>query len=358
MSSIVPPLLSSYLGMAVYVIGLVISHVKLPEPAVMAQIVVLTTVQAVLMVSGAVIVSAQTTSVRAANLLASFIVIPSALLIQGESIVIFWGNYTTLWWAVLGLSIFSILLVRVGLAHFRREELLGHEIDILNFRWAWKIFVHAFKGETKNIRQWYQQELFCTISRLWIPAVIVASIFLVGGVVGWKETANYRIPLDLGQLHGLNKDANQISNLLPQLTTGSFLTIWWQNIRVMLLALPLGILSFGVLGLIPGFASFGLVGYFMGLLAEAGISPGIYLLGLILPHGIFEIPAAILATAAVLQAGILLATPNTEKSVGEVLIESLADWCKVMLGLVIPLLMISAMVEAWLTPRIALLLLH
>ena len=108
------------------------------------QLVALTTVQAVVMVAGAVIVSTQTTSVRASNLLASFIVIPSALLIQGESVVIFWGDYTTLWWVVFGMRIFSILLVRVGLAHFRREELLGREIDVLNFRWGWKVFYSKF----------------------------------------------------------------------------------------------------------------------------------------------------------------------------------------------------------------------
>ena len=89
-----------------------------------------------MMVSGAVVVSSQATSVRAANLLASFIIIPSAFLIQGEAVMMFWGTNSTLWWAVVGLVVLSILLVRVGLAHFRREELLGREIDVLNIRWT------------------------------------------------------------------------------------------------------------------------------------------------------------------------------------------------------------------------------
>jgi ABC-type transport system involved in multi-copper enzyme maturation permease subunit len=114
LSSTIPPLLSSYLGMTVYLVGLAVTKVTLPGINVLLQLVALTTVQAVVMVAGAVIVSTQTTSVRASNLLASFIVIPSALLIQGESVVIFWGDYTTLWWVVFGMTIFSILLVRVG----------------------------------------------------------------------------------------------------------------------------------------------------------------------------------------------------------------------------------------------------
>ncbi len=76
LSSTIPPLLSSYIGMTVYLVGLVITKVTLPGINVLIQLVALTTVQAVVMVAGAVIVSTQTTSVRASNLLASFIVIP------------------------------------------------------------------------------------------------------------------------------------------------------------------------------------------------------------------------------------------------------------------------------------------
>ena len=93
LSATVPPLLSSYLGMAVYTSGLIIQHIPLPEPGIMLLIILLTTVQAIVMVAGAVVVSSQATSVRAANLLASFIIIPMALLIQGESIIMFWGDY-------------------------------------------------------------------------------------------------------------------------------------------------------------------------------------------------------------------------------------------------------------------------
>ena len=60
-----------------------------------------------------------------------------------------------------------------------------------------------------------------------------------------------------------------------------------------------------------------------------------------------------LATAAVLQAGVILAAPDAEKTVGEVWISAFADWAKIMVGLVIPLLLLAAFIEAWLTPRLA-----
>ncbi len=70
----------------------------------------------------------------------------------------------------------------------------------------------------------------------------------------------------------------------------------------------------------------------------------------ILPHGIFEIPALILSSAAVLYIGIALVTPRSQRTLGEVLIEAIADWTKIGIGLVLPLLTIAAVVETWVTP--------
>jgi hypothetical protein len=88
----------------------------------------------------AVVISSQTTSVRAANLLASFIIIPMALLMQAESLIMFWANYPVLWWILAALIVVNILLVRMGLHLFDREELLGREIDELNPRAVWSKF--------------------------------------------------------------------------------------------------------------------------------------------------------------------------------------------------------------------------
>ena len=92
--------------------------------------------QALIMVAGAVVVSSQTTSVRASNLLASFIIVPMALLIQFEAAMMFWGNRAGLWWLVLALLITLVVLVRMGIRLFNREELLGRDIDQLRIGWA------------------------------------------------------------------------------------------------------------------------------------------------------------------------------------------------------------------------------
>jgi uncharacterized membrane protein SpoIIM required for sporulation len=64
----------------------------------------------------------------------------------------------------------------------------------------------------------------------------------------------------------------------------------------------------------------------------------------------------IIASASILRAGAILATPTPGKTVGEVWITSLGEWAKIMVGVVIPLLFVAAAIEVWVTPRIAFLL--
>ncbi|MCJ7625223.1 MAG: stage II sporulation protein M [Anaerolineaceae bacterium] len=353
LAATIPPLISSYLGMTVYLVGLFIRGMTIPEFEILIQIIVLSTVQAIMMVAGAVVVSSQATSVRAANLLASFIIIPVALLIQGESIMMFWGTNSTLWWAVLGLVVLTILLVRVGLAHFHREELLGRELDVLNFSWIWKIFWENFTGGARNIKEWYARTTLCTIKRMRLPILIAVGLTLVGFLIGLQQVQVFNISLDRLSFEQVDERLNSLLDVWSGNDIIPVLAIWWQNVRALLLGFILGILSLGILGTIPLIATMGIAGYLFGLLSLNGLPVLTYFL-LILPHGIIEIPTTILATAAVLNTGAVLATPNPDKTIGEVMLVALADWLKVTVGFVLPLLLVAAAIEVWLTPRLML----
>jgi uncharacterized membrane protein SpoIIM required for sporulation len=352
-SSAVPSILTSFLGMGVYILGLYLQHITLPEPALIAQIVTLTVVQGFVMVSSAVVVSTQATSVRAANLLASPIVIPVALLIQGESVMMFWGDYNMLWLVVFGLIVLTVLLVRVGLAHFQREELLGREIDVLNVRWGWGVFWSGVRGDAHSLPDWYRRILPTTLRRLKLPAAIMALLLLVSIWVGATQLSVFP-DLFGGSSIDVHTRLENLTTAWPFFDFAPILLIWWQNLRSLLLALGLGILSFGILGVLPSMATFGILGYLTQYFAMNGIPAWQYLVGFILPHGLVEIPAIALAGAAVLQMGAILATPTPGKTLGEVWLGCLADWFKVMVGVVMPLLFISAAIEAWITPRVAL----
>jgi uncharacterized membrane protein SpoIIM required for sporulation len=356
-SSTVPPLVSSYVGMGVYLGGLVYSNIPLPDVPLLILVFFITTIQAVMMVAGAVVVSSQTTSVRSANLLSSFIILPVAFLIQGESVVMFWGNYSTLWWVVFGLFVLTILLVRVGLAHFYREELLGREIDVLNFRWGWKVFITQFTGGSKTFVDWYKKLFLSTLpSMRWAIALVILVSF-AAVLIGTRLVENFPITLPVSSSN-VSERIQELLKFWPLFSFAPAMAIWWQNVRAMLIGMVMGAFSFGILGLLPLFITMAVVGFLFQTLVFNGLPAGNFFIGFILPHGIIEIPAAILATAAVVQAGARLATPSTRETIGETWIRSLADWAKIMLGIVLPLMAVSALVETWLTPQIAALIIR
>ena len=347
-----PPLLASFFGMGVYTVGLLIQGIPLPETNILLQVLVLTTVQAVMMVSGAVVVSSQTTSVRAANLLSSFIVIPTAFLIQGESVMMFWGTNATLWYAVVGVLVLAVLLVRVGLANFQREELLGRDIDVLNVKWGWLVFKTQFTGEAKGLGAWYKQSVFPTLHKMRKAILLTVIIGVIGIAVGASQMQRFNFPITETSLEELDERIGQLVQLWPLFSFGPVLYIFWHNIRSLLLGFFLGLVSFSILGMLPLFGTMAVVGYLMALLSANGLPVWNYAM-FIIPHGILEIPALMLASAAVLQSGAILATPTPGKTIGQTWLESMADWCKVMIAVVIPALFVAAMIEAWFTPRIA-----
>ncbi len=350
---LVPPLLASFLGIAVYLVGVYRQVGWVPEIILLIQILLLTIVQSLVMVSGAVVISSQATSVRAANLLASFIIIPMAFLIQGESLVMFWGRYNVLWWAIFGLVVVSILLVRTGVAHFNREELLGRELDSFDWRWGWQTFLTAFRGTTRSVWAWYRIEVTSSIRGLSRPLLLMVVLLVASIWVGADLADTFVLPPDKLNLQDFRDGSLENLQIVSLFSTQGIVTIWLHNIRAIILAMLLGLFSFGVIGLITLMLAPILVGYLMITVASAGVPPLTFLAAFILPHGIFEIPAILIAGAAILKMGATLATPSKEKSVGEAWLRSLANWVKIMIAVVIPLLLVGAVIEALITPQIA-----
>jgi uncharacterized membrane protein SpoIIM required for sporulation len=307
------------------------------------------------MVSAAVVVSTQTTSLRGANLMAFFIILPMAVLLQGQSAVIVWGRDQVMWWTLLGLILIAALLVRTGVAHFNREELFGREFDTLNLRVTWKIFWNAFKGQAKSPFQWYRDEISSTFQRIKLPSLLMVLVLAIGIGVGVSLAQRYVIPPEL-----IDPGTLQRGNLegLPSIRffeVGGIPLVLFHNLQTIVLATILGILSYGVLAILVLMFPLAMIGYITAASAGAGISPFLVILGLVAPHGVLEVPAIILAGAAILRLGAILAAPSPGRTIGEAWLFGLADWAKVMVALVLPLLLGAAALEVLLTPRIALL---
>lgn len=355
LASTIPPLLSSYLGIVVYLVGLAISIQWYAEPLLLLQIVLLTTLQALVMVAGAVVISTQVTSVRAANLLASFIIIPFALLIQAESLIMFWGRFDVLWLMLLALAIILFILLRMGVKLFNREELLGRDLDEINLKAAWRVFSKAFVGAAagQGVRGWYKLEVWPTVRRLRLPLALVAGCFLVAGILGYGQAVNYPLPLEAERVRvveGFGEQLAQYGFMSPLGAAWVFFT----NLRALGIAAALGMFSWGILALVLLMMPMGLVGFFAGQMALLGINPALFFFAFILPHGILEIPAALLAGAAILRLGTSIIAPPPGKTLGDGWLMALADLAKLAVGLIIPFLFFAALLEAFVTPQVVL----
>jgi uncharacterized membrane protein SpoIIM required for sporulation len=310
------------------------------------------------MVSAAIVISVQSTSVKAANLLASFIIIPVAILMQGEAVMLFWGNEEVLWLAVAGVMIISLLLIRVGIAHFQREYLLGREIDTINLGWIRRTLWKNFFDGAHSVGEWYRRVLGGAMRRI-TPAIF--AVTLIAGLSMWishdwvvenvSSVIAKATPERLEKLEVGIRSMPDLSNLQGSINA-PFLFL--NNTRAMVVIFFAGLVSFGVLGVLLYMVNIGLIGGLFALFQLLGMNPWPMFLAGVVPHGIFEIPALIIGSAAVLYMGASIVTPQTGKSMGEVILELLADWTKIFFGVVVPLLAIAAVIEAHITPGLLL----
>jgi len=356
------PLAGSYLGLLSYTLAMIGKAGWRPDAMLLLAVWLLTTAQALVMVSGAVVVSTQATSVRGANLLASAIIIPVALLLQWESVLVFWRQFAVLWTVVAGLAVVSLLLIRMGLAHFNREGLLGRELDLLDLGWAWRTYWRAVTGGARNLAEWYRGPVREALRHLRLPvgiaAMLAALAFLVSAAwvarYPWSDLRPETIPLErVAEWRGGDLPLSQWG--WPEMGTWrGWLRIWGHNVRAMLLLTLLGMFSFGVAGLLYLLVPFAILGGGMSVAYEGlGLSHGWYLLAFVLPHGSVEIPAIVLFGGAVLRLGASLATPAQGQTLGAFWLRALGEWTRVMVGVIIPLLGVAAALETWVSPRMA-----
>jgi uncharacterized membrane protein SpoIIM required for sporulation len=353
---VITPLVASYLSIALYLLLVARQDLNFPRFIVMLQLLMLTGAHAFLMVSAAIVISVQSTSVKAANLLASFIVIPVAILMQGEAVMLFWGNERVLWLAISGVMIIALLLIRVGIAHFQREYLLGREIDVINMRWVWKTFWANFLGGATSLKNWYGNVLGSAMRRITPALVLLIGVALVSIWMsyGWIKDA---IPQalhsaskeDIAKLTERVRETPDIRTFSEHITAPY---LFLNNTRAVVIIFLLGLFSFSVLGVLLYMTNIGLMGGLFALLQLLGMNPWPVFFAGVLPHGIFEIPALMIGSAAMLYFGASIVTPQVGKSMGEVILELLADWMKVFLGVVVPLLAVAALIEAYITPTL------
>lgn len=362
LAAMIPPLVASYLGMMVYMVSLLFGDLAWrPQPVLIVQIVLLTTAQALLMVTGAVVVSSQTTSTRAANLLASFIIVPMSLMIILESIVMFGApdaespnGIFALWVILVGLLLGTALFMRIGTRIFRREELLGSSLDMLNLRWIGRTLWRSLRGSTDlGLAGWYRAEVWSALRKLGAPTAAVAlcmAAALIGGyVIG--QVSDWQIPAgSLVEIETMNQNFRMWYELGSN--PGTVVMAVWQNGRVLLAATLLAMVSFGVMAVVLAILPFGILGWIFSQFALLGIDPSLFFAAVV-PHSLVEVPAILIATAAAFRLGaIITQKPPQGQTVGQTWLGAAADAMKVGVAVVLPLLILAALVEVFITPEV------
>jgi len=360
-ATLIPPLLLSYVAITIFNVGIRwILHFSLPAQTIF-QLVVLSSLGALVMVCGAVVVSTHAASVRAANLLASFIILPMTFLVAGESLLMLMGYDDLLWWVMAGLVVVAFILLRLGIRVFNREEVLSSETQEVSLATIWRDLTRFLRSPALTHEAWhmnptmpggllrlYAYDLPRLIAGNWGPLLMVVGAMVAATLIGYWFAHAYPLPLGAEMLGRLLR---RWSLPLTPVPTYDPQTFFWHNLRATILAGFFASFTFGVTAVFYAMLPMGLAGFMAGEVAQAGYNPLVFLAAFILPHGVVELTAAALAAAFGLRLGMSIMDPPRGFTVGQAFLLALANYLKI-LSLVIPLLVIAALLEAYLTPQV------
>ena len=282
--------------------------------------------QVAAMVAGAVIISLNARTMRAANVMASFIILPMSVVLQVEAALILLGRAELLWGFAALMIVIAAVLLRMGLAGFSREALLAREVGLSKpLRRAIGSLRAAFQGRPGIIRLIWMRRL---------PTALAAIGFAAGIALGFAAGRTGAVP---GQV--VKPVLSSLLSASGGATQGQeALGIFGHNLLAFLLAALLAIFTAGLSGfaltLLPGF----LLGY------AAALSSWSVALSGVVPNGLVEIPAAIIAGGLVIHIGATAIHMEPNGGWTTHVLRALADYTRSLRWL-IPALALAAFLE-------------
>ncbi|NJN93450.1 MAG: stage II sporulation protein M [Anaerolineales bacterium] len=263
------------------------------------------------------------------------------------------------------LAVVSLILVRMGIRIFNREEILSKEMDELNLKNMWYSFAGYFLRPPElaakrsdhasarfDLLRFYRHDIPILLRQQALPLALVLIMTVLAAFLGATFAQQHPLPANVLPLNEIS--ANTFGNLqkvrlLPEINT-SF--IFFNNIRVIILAAISSVFSFGVLALFLTLINMGLVSFIITQIVLLGYNPWLFVATFILPHGIFEIPAILLGMTFALRIGAALVSPPPGLDLGQGLVLTIANFLKILIFVVMPLLLLAAYIEANITPQI------
>lgn len=286
--------------------------------------------QVAAMVAGAVIVSANARTMRAANVMASFIILPMSVVLQLEAGLILVGRGEFLWGFAAAMALGAAVLLRMGLAGFSREAMLARETGVGNpLRRLQRAAADAWRRAPSGLD---------LLRRRSVPLAISASGFPLGAMLGYLAAGALPAAFVKPALTSVLSQAQapDRASLALQLFLHNLFAI---GLAGLLAAFCAGLTGW-LLTALPG----ALVGY------AAALSTWSLALTGILPNGLLEIPVAIVAGGLALQIGAAAIHMEPGGGWGRRVLQSQLELVKALLWLA-PLLALAAVLEAYVTPR-------
>jgi uncharacterized membrane protein SpoIIM required for sporulation len=266
---------------------------------------------------------------RAANVMASFIILPMSVVLQVEAALILVGRPEFLWAFACLMILVAVLLLRMGFNGFSREALLSREVGFHNpvqrawgaVRWSF----HSRPGIAQLI--WLRR----------IPILIATAGFPIGVAAGYVAGSTSAISPTVVR--------PVLSSLLKSTGTGGsvqlVISIFAHNLFALVLVAALAVFTVGLSGFVLTFAPGFLLGF------AAALSSWTIALTGIVPNGLVEIPAAIIAGGLAIQVGATVIHMDSNSGWGARVLTALADYVRALRWLV-PALAVSAVLEVWL----------
>ncbi|HEX6349591.1 MAG TPA: stage II sporulation protein M [Candidatus Dormibacteraeota bacterium] len=296
--------------------------------AILVSLALSTICQVAAMVAGAVIVSANARTMRAANVMASFIILPMSVVLQAEAALILLGRGELLWAFAATMTVGAAVLLRMGLAGFNREQLLARDAGFRDpARRLGRAVAAAFRGRPRLGRLAWQRRVPILISLAGLP---------VGAVCGWLAGATHAVP-DVVVKPTLRSLLSASAAPSPPAAAFNYFA---HNLFALLLAAVLAPLTVGLVGFLLTFLPGFLLGY-----AAALSSWSLALTG-ILPNGLVEIPAAALAGGLLIQVGACVIHMEPDGGWSRRLLAAYADYLRA-LRWIVPALAVAAILEAY-----------
>jgi uncharacterized membrane protein SpoIIM required for sporulation len=298
---------------------------------ILVSLAVSTICQVAAMVAGAVIVSANARTMRAANVMASFIILPMSVVLQVEAGLILVGRGELLWGFAAAMAVGSVILLRMGLRGFSREALLARETGGRDqLRRVARALAAAYREAPGGLELLRARAAPMLVSLAAFPAGAGLGYLAAGSLPG--EVVR---PV-LGTLLASSASSDP---------AGLALAIFLHNLLAIVLAGLFAGITLGLTGYLLTALPGALLGY-----AAAVSSWGLALSG-ILPNGLIEIPVAAIAGGLAIHIGASVIHLDPDGGWTRRVLGAEAELAKALLWLT-PLLAVAAILEAYLGPRL------